>query len=115
MSKGLARSAADLARSQANKVFEGTTEFPGGKGKERGDSACRQPPGGTVMGLAESDSEIDTPDPGGMPQLIREPRALSAGLLETLRRLMRRWTATCGIVHKSGELSPKRRSKGRPG
>ncbi len=65
------------------------------------------------MGLAESDSEIDTPDSGGMPQLPREPRTLSAGLLETLRRLMHRWTATCGIVHKSGEAAePQTKAEG---
>jgi hypothetical protein len=59
-------------------------------------------PSGTKASLTELDSEIDTSDPGGMPQLFREPRALSAGLPKALRRLMRRWTATRGTAPKPG-------------
>ncbi|MFN9910848.1 MAG: hypothetical protein ACK56F_32875, partial [bacterium] len=44
-------------------------------------------PSGTKASLTELDGESGTPDPGGMPQLFREPRALSAGLLEALHRL----------------------------
>ncbi len=98
MSRRLARDAADRARSQANKTLKGATEFPGGERKERGGSACQQASDEAEVGLAESDSEIDTSDPGGMPQLFREPRALGAGLPETLRMLLRRWTATRGTT-----------------
>jgi hypothetical protein len=35
-------------------------------------------PSGTKKGLVESDSETDTSNPGGMPQLFREPHALGA-------------------------------------
>ena len=70
-------------------------------------------PSGTKAGLAELDSEIDTPDPGGMPQLFREPRALSAGLPEALRRLMRRWAATRGPPQGQGwPLSPPSKGRG---
>ncbi len=53
-------------------------------GRPKG-SACPCAPGGTKASLMELDSEIDTPHPEGMPQLFREPRALSAGLPEALR------------------------------
>ncbi|MFN9903205.1 MAG: hypothetical protein ACK55Z_31425, partial [bacterium] len=98
---------------QANEAFEGATELPGGDGKVRGDSACRQAPSGAGMGLADSNSEVDTTDPGGMPRIPREPCVLNAGLLETLRRLRRRWTATCGIAHKShGATEPQAKVEG---
>ena len=77
-------------------------------------AACPWQPSGTKASLTELDSEIDTPDPGGMPQLLREPRTLSAGLLEALRRLMRRWTATCGIAHRSGEAAEPQAKAGGP-
>ncbi len=81
-------------------------------GRPKG-TVCPWQPSGTKASLTELDGEIDTPDPGGMPQLFREPRTLSAGLLEALRRLMRRWTATCGIPHKSGEAAePQAKAEG---
>jgi hypothetical protein len=94
MSRRLARGAADRARAQANKTLKGATEFPVGERKKKGGSACQQASDEAEVGLAESDSETDTSDPGGMPQLFREPRAMGAGLPETLRMLLRRWTAT---------------------
>jgi hypothetical protein len=61
----------------------------------------------------ELDSEIDTPDPGGMPQLFREPHALSAGLPEALRRLMRGWTATRGTAPRPDEAAePQAKAEG---
>jgi hypothetical protein len=98
MSRRRARGAADRARSQANKTLKGTTEFPGGERKKRGGSACQQASDKAEVGLAESDSETDTSDPGGMPQLFRGPRAPGAGLPKTLRMLLRRWAATRGIT-----------------
>ncbi len=89
MSRRRARGAADRARSQANKTLKRTTEFPGGERKKRGDSACQQAFDEAEVGLAESDSETDTSDPGGMPQLFRGPRAPGAGLPKTLRMLLR--------------------------
>ena len=93
-------------------VKAGTEAEEVGSGRPKG-TACPWQPSGTKASLSELDSEIDTPDPGGMPQLLREPRALSAGLLEALRRLMRRWTATCGIAHRSGEAAePQAKAEG---
>ncbi len=74
------------------------TEFPGGERKKRGGSACRQASDEAEVGLAESDSETDTSDPGGMPQLFRESRAPGAGLPKTLRMLLRRRAATRGTT-----------------
>jgi hypothetical protein len=62
----------------------------------------------TRAGQAELDSETDTSDPGGMPQLFREPRALSAGLPEALRRLVRRWAATRGTAPRPGAATEPR-------
>ncbi len=48
-----------------------------------------------------------------MPQLFREPRALSAGLPEALRRLMRRWAATRGTAPRPGEAAePQAKAEG---
>jgi hypothetical protein len=98
MSRRLARGAADRARSQANKTLKGTTEFPGGERKKREGSACQQASDKAEVGLAESDSETDTSDPGGMPQLFRGPRAPGAGLPKMLRMLLHRRAATRGIT-----------------
>jgi hypothetical protein len=43
-------------------------------GRPRGPTYPRAP-SETKAGLAESDSETDTSDPGGMPQLFREPHS----------------------------------------
>jgi len=120
------------AKAAAARVQSQTTEANGASGRpqpvakvgteaeevESGrpkDTACPWQPRGTKASLTELDSEIDTPDPGGMPQLFREPRALSAGLPEALRRLMRRWTATRETAQRpGGPLSPKRRPRGQP-
>ena len=81
-------------------------------GRPKG-TACPWQPSGTKASLTEMDSEIDTPDPGGMPQLFREPRALSAGLPEALRGLMRRWAATRGTAPRPGEASePQAKAEG---
>jgi hypothetical protein len=39
-------------------------------GRPKG-TACPWQPSGTKASLTELDSEIDTPDPGGMPQLFK--------------------------------------------
>ena len=81
-------------------------------GRPKG-TACLWQPSGTKASLTELDSEIGTPDPGGMPQLFREPRALSAGLPEALCRLMRRWTATGGTAQRPGEAAePRAKAEG---
>jgi hypothetical protein len=70
-------------------------------------------PSGTKAGLAKLDSETDTSDPGGMSQLFREPRALSAGLPEALRGLMGRWAATRGTAPRPGEAAePQAKAEG---
>ncbi len=81
-------------------------------GRPRGPTYPRAP-GETKTGLAELDSETDTSDPGGTPQLFREPHALSAGLPEALRRLMRRWTATRGTALRPGVVTePQVKARG---
>ncbi len=81
-------------------------------GRPKG-TACPWQPSGTKASLTELDSEIDTPDPGGMPQLFREPRALSAGLPEALRRLMPRWTATRETAQgPGGAAEPQAKTEG---
>jgi hypothetical protein len=92
------------------KVGTGAKEVEGGRPK---GFAYPCAPSGTKASLMESDSEIVTPNPGEVPQLFREPRALSAGLPEALRRLMRRWTATRGSAPRPGEASePQARAEG---
>ena len=90
----------------------GTETKKEGSSRPKG-SAYPCAPGGTKASLMESDSEIVTPNPGEAPQLFREPRALSAGLPEALRRLMRRWTATRGTAPRPGEATePQAKAEG---
>ncbi len=92
------------------KVGTETEEVESGRPK---GSAYPGAPGGTKASLRELNGESDTPNPGGMPQLFREPRALSAGLPEALRRLMRRWTATREAAQRPGEaVEPQASAEG---
>jgi hypothetical protein len=89
-------------------VTEADTETEETRGGQPRDPAYPCVTSRTKAGLAELEGETDTSDPGGMPQLFREPRALSAGLPEALRRLMRG-----GLPLGQGPLSPERKPRDR--
>ncbi len=114
MSRRRARGAANRARSQANKTLKVTTEFPGSKRKMGGGSDYQHVSDKAEVDLVDSTSESGTSDPGGMPQLLRGPRAPGNCPPKAPRMLPRRQMAARRFAQRPVVVAKPRKKTGGP-